>query len=380
MIRNYVCPTRVAFIRCLGLLSLSLALLAATLGAPQAWAIAPAQQQTNPTLGTSLYDVVNLVTDPTLSVGAVDAGTGSIIDSEVVDGIGYFCVLTAQHVVADANINRIGFGSWGDGTNGANSYIPTYPITSHYDGGATGGEDISVAVVRYGTPDAFFDTVSENALSLWSPPAGNQAQTAAYVMANVASFTEIGYGLTATPHYTAGVQDGWTPTLPPPAGLGIQRFQNNFPTSTADKGVAGAQISWHPHNPSAPNTGEGSSFGGDSGGPYLLESTTTRTISGLPDPQHQGMTLPDQTIQLYTDTIFAVHTFGNNNNPALYTDTTAGGAQIDNGGVILTPADITWINSVPCPEPSGFVLAALGLLGMVGSYLRHRRTIVYHST
>ncbi|MBI3838760.1 MAG: PEP-CTERM sorting domain-containing protein [Planctomycetia bacterium] len=355
-----------------------LALGAALLNAPRAWAIAPMQQRTDPALGTTLYDVVNLVTDPTLSVAPVNAGTGSIVRTEIDENlnVGYFCVLTAKHVVDDPNINRIGFGFWGDGTNGANKYNPVFPITNHFDGGATGGEDISVAVVRYGTPDAFFNTIAANTVGLWSPPAGNRAQTAAFVMANVASFTEIGYGLTATPHYTAGVQDGWTPVLPPPTGLGIQRFQNNFPTSAGDQGAAGAIVGWHPHNPSTPNTGEGSSFGGDSGGPYLLETKTTRTVKGLDDPQHEGMTLPDQIIQLFTDTIFAVHTFGNNNNPALYSDVYGAGAgQIanDNGGVILTPADIAWINGVPCPEPSSVVLAAIGLLGMVGYYWRRHR-------
>ena len=356
-----------------------LAWAALLLGASQAWAIAPMQQTTNATLGSSLYDVVNLVTDPTLSVGAVNAGTGSIIDAEIDTNlnIGYFCVLTAKHVVADPNINQIGFGSWGDGVNGANKYTPTYPITNHFDGGATGNEDISVAVVRYGTPDAFFNTVAANVLGLWSPPAGNRAQTATYVMNNVASFTEIGYGLTATPHYAAGIQDGWSQVGPIPTGLGTQRFQNNFPTSAGDQGAAGAIVGWHPHNPSAPNTGEGSSFGGDSGGPYLLETKTTRTISGLADPQNQGGTLPNQAIQLYTNTIFAVHTFGNNNNPALYNDVYGAGAgQIanDNGGVILTPADIAWINAVPCPEPSSVMLAAIGMVSMIGCYVRRRRT------
>ena len=342
---------------------------AVLLSAPQAWAIAPMQQRTDPARGTSLYDVVDMVSSPT-----VDVGTGSIIDSMIDTNlnIGYFCVLTARHV-ATGGATAIGFGYWGDGTNPANSFATTYPITNHFDGGATGNEDISVEVVRYGTPDRFFFDAAANTLGLWSPPAGTRAQTAAYVTANVASFTEIGYGDTGTPHYNAGgVQDGWNPQ----SSSGIQRFQNNFPTSAGDQGAAGAIVGWHPHNPSAPNTGEGTSFGGDSGGPYLLETKTTRTISGLADPQNQGGTLPNQTIQLYTNTIFAVHTFGNNNNPALYSDLYGAGAgQIanDNGGVILTPADIAWIESVPCPEPSSVVLAAMGMLSMIGYYLRRRR-------
>ena len=163
-------------------------------------ATAPVQQTTNPTAFGNLFSVVDMTTSPT-----ADLGTGSVIMDHIVDDgntqIGYFCVLTAAHVTA-GGASGIGFGYFGDGTNGANSFSQVYPITKVFSGGSTGNEDLSLAVVRYGVVDPFYASVQD--LKLWTPPAN-------ITLANLPStFTQVGYGDTGVPHYTSGVQDGFT--------------------------------------------------------------------------------------------------------------------------------------------------------------------------
>ena len=326
-----------------------------------ALAIAPSQQQTNPAAGTTLNSVVRMVANATTGVG-----TGSIIDTSLGGfGSGYFFVLTADHNFPSAT--GISFG-----TNLGGPFNPVYNVVNVARGGASGNEDIALAAVLYGTPNAFFNNVDP--LGLWNPQGNNGDALTSYVMSSVASFTEIGDGISATPHYNVGgTQDGWTPQARATANFGVQRFQNNFPTGAIagdaanDFPYVNNSVDWHPHNPSAPNTGEGTSFAGDSGGPYLLEDPTTSVISGLSDPNNQGGTLPNQTIQYYTDTIFAVHDFGDNANPALYSDA------MDNGGDILSAADITWIqqNEISLiPEPAtGALILAVSAFAMLR---RHR--------
>jgi hypothetical protein len=329
-------------------------------------ATAPIQQRTNPQkppAGDNLFSVVDLVSSPTN-----DLGTGSIIDSHIdpLTQIGYFCVLTADHNFPTST--AIGFGDFGTAPNGATSFSMTYPIISHASGGSTGTKDIAVAIVRYGPIDPFFISIKD--LALWAAPAGTDANLKTYTDNNVGKFTEIGYGDTGTPHYNSGVQDGFTPQT----SHGIQRFQNNTRSSVnlnAVHGNAGAytytDFTWIPGpvSPGNPNLGTGSSFGGDSGGPYFLTDQVTKTISGLTDVS--GNAVGNQNIDLYTNTIFAVHTFGDNNDPQLFSD-----PNIRSGGVLLSAADITWINSVcSIPEPAAVTLAALALGALIN--LRKQR-------
>src|SRR5262249_30619250 len=97
----------------------------------------------------------------------------------------------------------------------------------------------------------------------------------------------------------------------------------------------------------------------------LLTDQTTKTIAGLTDVF--GNAVGNQNIDLYTNTIFGVHTFGDNNNPQLFSD-----ANIQSGGVLLSAGDITWIHSVcNIPEPAAVTLAALALGALVN--LRKQR-------
>jgi len=325
--------------------------------AARAQATAPIQQRTNPVApagGPSdpLFSVIDLVSSPT-----TDIGTGSIIDSHVdANNIGYFCVLTAAHNFP--NSTAIGFGDFGTAPNGANSFATTYPIINVSSGGSTGTKDIAVAIVRYGPIDPFWTSIRD--LKLWAPPAGTDANLKVYTDTNVSKFTEIGYGDTGTPHYTAGVQDGFNKQT----SAGIQRFQNNTRSLVTLNAAHGAytytDFAWNPGpvSPGNPNLGTGTSFTGDSGGPYFMTDTVTKNITGLTDVF--GNAVGPQNIDLYTDTIFGVHTFGNNNDPQLFSDPQR------SGGVLLSAGDITWINSVcVVPEPAAILLALVGVFSLV---------------
>jgi hypothetical protein len=315
-----------------------------------AWATAPIQQTTNPTAFSTFFSVVDMIISPT-----ADLGTGSVIGSHIVtqgnDQIGYFCVLTANHVIAQG-ANSIGFGYFGDGTNGANSFANTYPIINVVSGGSSGTEDLSVVTVRYGVVDPFFVSVQD--LKIWTPPANLS-------LPNLPQFTEVGYGDTGTPHYNAGVQDGFNPQT----SHGVQRFDNANPASTTANAAHGiytyTDVKWNPGpvSPGNPNLGTGSSFGGDSGGPYFTTDATQFTVNGLTDVF--GNPVGPQNINAFSNTIFAVHTFGNNKDPQLFAD------NIQSGGNLLTAADVTWINNAceAVPEPSTVVLATLGALALL---------------
>ncbi|MGO9109088.1 MAG: PEP-CTERM sorting domain-containing protein [Thermoguttaceae bacterium] len=323
------------------------------------------QQRTLPNAFDNTYSVIDLLTNGS---GTADVGTGSIIGSMVdpTTDIGYFCVLTAAHNFPSST--AIGFGDFGRNGNNANSFADTYPIVSVQTGGSTGKKDLAVAMVKYGPVDDFFDDVQD--LSLWAAPAISDSALQTYVTSGttaINSFTEIGYGNTGTPHYTSGVQDGFIPQ----DSTGIQRFQNNTRSGVNVDAAHGAytytDFTWTPGpvSPGNPNLGTGSSFMGDSGGPYLLSSPTTLTIAGLTDVF--GNAVGNQNITLNTDSIFAVHTFGDNNNPQLFSD-----ANITSGGVLLTAADETWIESVcVVPEPSTLVLLIVACA--TGLWFRGRR-------
>ena len=182
------------------------------------------------------------------------------------------------------------------------------------------------------------------------------------------TFTQVGYGDTGTPHVTAGVQDGFTPQ----SSTGIQRFDNANPASVNAGAVHGiytyTDVKWNPGpvSPGNPNLGTGSSFGGDSGGPYFTTAATAFNVVGLTDVF--GNAVGPQNISAFSDTIFAVHTFGNNQNPQLFA------AGMPSGGNLLTAADITWINNacaqVPEPSTMVLVLGAIVTLGMARHALR----------
>lgn len=334
-------------------------------------ATAPEPQKTNAAPGSTLHSVVEMMKNQTpLSINDY-VGTGSVIDKwiytdfhdDVQPQTGYFCVITAAH-----NFPKSGYISFGDaGAVGVGDGRDFHRIVKIHLGGSTGTKDLALAIVEYGTPDAFFNNVSP--LGLWNAPVGVSDTDLAGNFSEYLGgfdFTEIGYGNTGTRFPAvppAAPQTGWTPVN----SAGTQRFQNETIDSLTPNNVKGAytylSVDWTTNFPAA-GSGEGSSFPGDSGGPYLVSALETLAINGLLDID--GNPLPAQNIDLHTDTIFAVHTFGNNLNPQLF------GAK-PHGGVVLTADDIQWItnNCQTIPEASTIVMVGLGVAAIaLGRYRR----------
>jgi hypothetical protein len=157
-------------------LALALTMLAAT----SALADAPSNQIVpDPLPAQGTLDMLNSVVNIDLANGRID-GTGSILKAEVVNGIGYFVVLTADHVVADLP-TTIAFGNNGNPPTNTRYNIIAGTNTR---GGSTGLEDIALFAVRYGAPDAFFRSLVS--FHIATPPT------------TTVDFTQVGYGLTGT--------------------------------------------------------------------------------------------------------------------------------------------------------------------------------------
>jgi hypothetical protein len=325
-----------------------------------AWATAPAPQRTNPTQGTNLFSVVEMMatTAPT-GIGSY-VGTGTIIDKwfeidyydDVQPAYGYFCIITADHNFPSSR--AIAFGD-APGI-GAPDNRPKYDIVRVHRGGWNGRKDLALAVVRYGLIEGANNLWnSVDPIALWSAPIGTDDYAIGVALEHLgtADFTEIGFGNTGTRFPAAGAQTGWSPQ----DSAGIQRFQNETIDGFTVDAIHGAytytDVKWTTQFP-ALGSGEGSSFPGDSGGPYLVSSFEQRNINGLLDIN--GNALPAQNISLATDTLFAVHTFGNNANPQLF-----GGA--NHGGVLITDKDINWINNYcrVVPETHAYVMVMIAL-------------------
>ena len=305
------------------------------------YATGPDYQLTNPTQGANLYSVVDFWT---ANAAGQDSGTGSVIDKMVIGGVGYFCVLTADHVMTAGS----SFVSFGNGNPSAN----IFPYAGQMRLGPGGNEDIAVVAIRYtGNPaDAFFTSVLTLGLTTAAP--------------SNTVFSEIGFGDTGI--FDAG-------GLTTQTSHGTQRFQNNLVTSL----TLNAATPYNRSDTALPYTedilrwtfdkqgtanytaGEGSSFGGDSGGPYMLSSSTVTNIGGT-------------NITVRTDSSMAVHGFGPIINPR-YGSTS--------GALGLNAADLAWIASAcdTIPEPASWLLTAVGVVLLLGGVRRNLKSSARNS-
>jgi hypothetical protein len=321
------------------------------LGPSVALAGAPADQIVSPDPpGGSLYSVVDFL----LNGANSDNGTGSIINKYVdTNGIGHFCVLTADHVIA-GNVNRVAVGSNGGAPPPA-SQILSYTIVAR--GGSTGTEDMALVDATVGnlstTPAAL--TLYNNVTPL---QVANPSQRPVHTND---LFTEYGYGNTGVavndPTRPLGQRDGYSVVN----SSFVKRFQNNTVLGiTGDLASPGGyteeQVLWNTVAP-ANNNGYGTSFGGDSGGPYLSSYPSQITVN-------RGGT--NIGILNLTDYIVAVH-LGGTTVQFNGVDTKFNG--MGNWGAYIDQDDYNWM--LPCiPEPSGFVFAALGGVWLL---IRRRR-------
>jgi hypothetical protein len=313
---------------------LGLALTLTMLAATSALADAPSNQIVpDPIPAQGTLNTLNSVVNIDLANGRID-GTGSIVSAVVVNGVGYFCVLTADHVVADLP-TTIAFGN--SGNPPTNTKYNILPGTNNR-GGSTGLEDIALFTVRYGAPDAFFRSLTP--FSLATPPA------------TPVNFTQVGYGATGT--YNAVTMQYSSTVLD-----GNKRFIDNtcFGTTAGFKNSVYTYTSanWHPEAPGGGwGFAGGTTFGGDSGSPYL--------IAGSNNPEN-FISVAGVNRIVNTDQIFAVHTAGFD--PSSLTDT--------NVGVYLSAADDAMIRQCAqaVPEPSSIALIVLGGI-LVGAFSRAR--------
>jgi hypothetical protein len=210
------------------------------------------------------------------AAGDVDAvGTGTVIDSRIVNGVGYLCVLTADHVVK-AGVSRIVFPNFVRGMPPPG--VGTKPIVNQRQvAGIAPGQnvDANVILVRYGTPDAFYFNVPDKTLAS-GVGVGNK-------------LADIGFGQTGTPNFNA--QGNLVSLTATGGGEGDKRYQNNlltgfFPNNTSPAHGAykenDIEFTFDAQGTANFTAGEGYGYRGDSGGPLFNNGVTFDPGGGLP--------------------------------------------------------------------------------------------------
>jgi len=325
-----------------------------------ALAIGPANQ----TISPQDNSVVRLLDGSATgnAAGANFDGTGSIIDNMDINGQGWFCVLTADHVVSStgaqggalANSVGIAFGNSAN-NNGSSAYLVANQ-SKIFRGGVGGLEDLAVVGVPYGAFNPAFNSYAISLQVAGSPT--NQL------------FSDIGFGN----------QGNLTPTGYQAQGLyGTQRFLNDAidtitPVQAQPGGYTYAAALWTIDNPNGAGAhiGSGSAFDADSGSPYFAISNGASAL--VTNLVFQNTT-NNTTVFYNTDGEFAVHTFGSgttNMPPSTIANQTFKAFGNTNGGVALFQPEINWIETecALVPEPSSVTLV---IFGMAGLFLARRR-------
>jgi hypothetical protein len=280
-------------------------------------------------------------------------GTGTIVGHHNMNGVGWFCVLTADHVLSStgqfggALVSKpgIAFGNSSKPTSGNSPYRPAGPRVRR--NGANGTSDLAVIGVRYGAFNATYDDLVRTVV-----PA-----TAFF------EFSDIGYGNEGrlVNFDGAGGPDGYQAQNL----FGTQRYFNDkvgsFQANFSFIGYTYEAAHWFIDDPAAIGSiqGSGTTFGADSGSPYFSSDLMTDTNNDI--------------LEFFTDNVFAVHT-----GPAatqMYLGKQYKPYGYNNHGVALSSADVDWIRAscdvVTVPEPTAFVLLVLAIVGVV--QLRRRR-------
>jgi hypothetical protein len=331
---------------------------------PAAHAIGPTNQTlTNPYVFNNA-DPQNLMKLGTNSIIQVDGGdssaplgTGSVIKMEIIDGVGYLCILTADHVLNGSTVTKDFISFTNSATEGSSS-MPQFPIISYARVAGNAGEtvDADVAIVRVGDP---------------TKPVYTQTLDRGLALNSVGSgiiFTEIGFGR------RTGLADNQNtdPLVGVPGTYGTKRYQNNQTTRTIanfNQTYSGVNYRFHAITYTfdaigTPNRvpGEGFGFAGDSGAPFLTSGLVNSTNLNA-----QGNTI-------FTNTIAGIDVYGPNSTA----DTAAGLNKGEEAGVdvgfysknITTACDKLFAS---VPEPSSWLVLATGLLGLLGYGWRRGR-------
>lgn len=310
-------------------------------------------------------------------------GTGTVIGNHNVNGTGYFCVLTADHVIATGgpggmvrNGLGIAFGQYNNVT--LTGLVPNNGavMASNLVGrlGPTGLVDIAVLSVAYGTYDATYDRY----VMPLAPAASLQQGDL---------FSSAGYGRVGNRLIEAAARPG-RPVIPVPGGFwngytGVasdqtQRFYYNsvdrkyfmndngggglnprgIPGSPSDphrsfepypgseppdgiqnnpRGYAYDALEWDVDAPNqaGATVGEGVGYRGDSGAPYMIWAGTRQLVAG-------------------------VHTYGSYENDPLGNPTQRKLWGFEGGGVEITMANHMWIHQQCAVVPEPGTLIAVG--------------------
>jgi hypothetical protein len=274
---------------------------------PPARAIGPTNQRlTNPYVfnGADPNNLGKLRTNSVVQIDTNDGtgfptgtrATGTVIQSRIINGAGYFCVLTADHVL-NGSTAATDFISFNNSAAENTSSMPQFPVVSFARVQGDAGEtvDMDVAVVRIGDPNQtlYTQTFDENIAGI-SVGGGRP-------------FTEIGFGR------RSGVNDDATtdPLVGVANTYGFKRYQNNQTTRTINnfaRAYSGGNYAYHAltytfDSVGAANrvAGEGFGFSGDSGGPLLIDFL----VDGA------NLVTP-ATNSIYTNFIAGVEAFGAN--------------------------------------------------------------------
>jgi len=310
----------------------------------------------NPPFNT-FYSVVNLLTAYNGRTGAfTDEGTGSVIGrQDLGNGEGVLYVLTADHVIA-AGSTSVAFGNAGAGGYAANL---VFPITNAIQYKTEDVDVIQVTGFNIGFPTK---PGSDRTLFFGLTPI-QIANPATNPLVRAQPITDYGYGNTGSAvNYTDPTSGQTNPGYQKVDSAGIKRFQNNVVSDILPSGPS-------PYTPShggpytepivetqvvapANNFGTGSSFGGDSGGPYLTAAQTNVNIT------RNGAALG---ISVLSDMEAAVHV-GGASVPGAAVQTKING--LDMWAVPIDAGLYTFIQSnIPEPESMGLIaLAAVGIL------------------
>lgn len=261
-------------------------------------------------------------------------GSGSIIANLNRNGQGWFCVLTADHVVsstgtaAGATHANLGVAYGNSPTNSGDGLSDPATVVFRKVDAAV---DLAVLGVHYGTYNAAFNN---RVASLWDPLSPDPQIFAAF-----------GYGARGDDD-PANNQWLRTPTY------GTQRFWAASCNAIANVSPFGGYtfqgVSWDVIGAGAANavSGQGISYDGDSGSGYMSDSLMN--IGGK---------------NVYTNKIFAVHSYGTTLFNATYPNGYTPYGRV-NGGVYLNAAYLQWVRA-KCdlvPEPASFAALGLGFI------------------